>query len=42
MSQIDSIDCRLLEQLQRDATISLDALAEESGISLNTVWRRIK
>jgi Lrp/AsnC family transcriptional regulator len=38
---IDLIDKRLLVELQRDASLSLDALADLVGISRNTCWRRI-
>ena len=35
-------DVRILDILQRDATRSLDSIAEEIGVSLNTCWRRVK
>lgn len=35
-------DIRILEILQRDATRSLDSIADEIGVSLNTCWRRVK
>ena len=35
-------DIRILDILQRDATRSLDSIAEEVGVSLNTCWRRVK
>jgi Lrp/AsnC family transcriptional regulator len=38
---IDLIDKRLLVELQRDASLSLDALADLVGISRNTCWRRV-
>jgi len=39
---IDDLDRRLLIALQRDATLSLDALAEQLSVSTNTCWRRVK
>jgi Lrp/AsnC family transcriptional regulator len=38
---LDLIDKRLLTALQHDASVSLDALAEQVGISRNTCWRRV-
>ena len=38
---IDLIDKRLLVELQRDANLSLDSLADLVGISRNTCWRRV-
>ena len=35
-------DVKILEILQRDATRSLDSIAEEIGVSLNTCWRRVR
>ena len=39
---IDEIDRRILRALQRDATISVDALAEKVHLSRNACWRRVK
>ena len=39
---IDDIDRRLLRALQKDATLSMDALAEKAGLSRNACWRRVK
>ena len=39
---LDDIDRRLLRQVQRDATLSLDALAERVGLSRNACWRRLR
>ena len=39
---LDQSDIRILEILQRDATRSLDSIAEEIGVSLNTCWRRVR
>ena len=38
----DHLDCRLLEELQADATLSQRALAERIGLSQNACWRRLK
>lgn len=35
-------DVAILEILQLDATRSLDSIADEIGVSLNTCWRRVK
>lgn len=42
MNNIDDIDRRILTELQRDATIALDALGERVGLSRNACWRRVK
>lgn len=39
---IDTLDCRILAQLQRDATLAMDDLAERVHLSRNACWRRIK
>jgi Lrp/AsnC family transcriptional regulator len=38
----DAIDARLLSELQRDATLSMDALSERVALSRNACWRRIR
>jgi Lrp/AsnC family transcriptional regulator len=38
---LDLIDKRLLTELQRDTSQSLDVLADSVGISRNTCWRRV-
>lgn len=38
---LDAIDKRILFQVQRDASQSLDALAEAVGVSRNACWRRL-
>jgi len=42
MNNIDDTDRRILTELQRDATIALDALGERVGLSRNACWRRVK
>jgi Lrp/AsnC family transcriptional regulator len=39
---IDETDRRLLNILQRDASLSLDAISEKVNLSRNACWRRIK
>ncbi len=39
---LDHFDCRILEELQRDAAQSQRALAEKVGLSQNACWRRLK
>ena len=40
--QIDAIDRRILEIIQRDATYSIQDIGEHVGLSTNPCWRRIK
>jgi len=42
MHKLDTSDCRILRELQRDATLSMDDLAERVHLSRNACWRRIK
>jgi Lrp/AsnC family transcriptional regulator len=42
MLKIDETDRRILNVLQRDASVSLEALAEIVHLSRNACWRRIK
>ena len=39
---IDEIDRRLLAELQRDGTLSVDQLSERVALSRNACWRRVK
>ena len=39
---IDNIDRRILHHLQKDASLSVDALADLVGLSRNACWRRVK
>lgn len=41
MREIDTIDRRILTELQRDAGQSLDAIGDAVGLSRNACWRRI-
>ncbi|MBV8605030.1 MAG: Lrp/AsnC family transcriptional regulator [Pelomonas sp.] len=40
--KLDSIDRRILEVLQADATVQVAALAEQVGLSATPCWRRIQ
>ena len=40
--ELDSTDRRLLAELQRDATLTVDQLSERLGLSRNACWRRMK
>ena len=39
---IDNIDRKILASLQKDASLSADALAEMVNLSRNACWRRVK
>ncbi|WP_165324687.1 Lrp/AsnC family transcriptional regulator [Rhizorhabdus phycosphaerae] len=39
---LDATDRRILTHLQKDATLSLAALAEASGLSQTPCWKRVK
>lgn len=41
-NDLDEIDRRLLDELQRDATLSVDELSERVSLSRNACWRRVK
>jgi Lrp/AsnC family transcriptional regulator len=40
--ELDAIDRRLLIALQRDASVSVQELADQAGLSATPCWRRIK
>lgn len=40
--KIDAIDRRILTVLQRDASLSIQQIGDEVGVSANPCWRRIK
>ena len=42
MFEVDPIDRRILAELQRDATLSVDQLSERIDLSRNACWRRVK
>ena len=41
-SEIDTIDRRILAELQRDGTLSVDQLSERVSLSRNACWRRVQ
>lgn len=40
--EIDEIDRKLLTELQRDGTLSVDQLSERVALSRNACWRRVR
>lgn len=42
MRKIDEIDHKILGELQRDGSLSIDSLAERVHLSRNACWRRLK
>ena len=42
MSNLDDIDRQILEAVQQDAGLSMDALSERVNLSRNACWRRLK
>ena len=40
--KIDKTDQEILRALQKDASLSLEALAEHVSLSRNSLWRRVK
>ena len=40
--ELDTIDWAILSQLQRDASLSVQAIGEQVGLSTNPCWRRIR
>lgn len=42
MVELDSIDHAILRALQKDASLSMDALSEAVHLSRNAAWRRVK
>jgi Lrp/AsnC family transcriptional regulator len=41
-AELDEIDRRILAELQRDGTLSVDQLSERVSLSRNACWRRVK
>lgn len=41
-ADLDEFDLGILDALQRDATVSMDALAERICLSRNACWRRVR
>ncbi|MEM9320824.1 MAG: Lrp/AsnC family transcriptional regulator [Pseudomonadota bacterium] len=42
MEKIDPIDTRILAVLQRDASLGLEELGSQVGLSRNACWRRVR
>ncbi|HEX9859242.1 MAG TPA: Lrp/AsnC family transcriptional regulator, partial [Paracoccaceae bacterium] len=42
METLDEFDKRLLRLLQRDNSLSTQALAEQAGLSASPSWRRVR
>jgi len=42
MSEFDEYDLKILQELQRDASLSADSLSERINLSRNACWRRVK
>jgi Lrp/AsnC family transcriptional regulator len=42
VENFDHLDKRILEAMQRDASLSQRALADQVGLSQNACWRRLK
>ena len=40
--KLDSIDCRILEAMQRDIDLPVAELAQRLGLSTSSCWRRIQ
>lgn len=40
--EIDALDVRILGIIQQDATVSIQQIGEQVGLSTNPCWRRIK
>lgn len=40
--EIDHVDTRILDLIQRDASLSVAEIAERVGLSSSPCWRRIK
>ncbi|MDW6025462.1 Lrp/AsnC family transcriptional regulator [Mesorhizobium sp. BAC0120] len=42
IAEIDTMDRRILAELQRDGTLSVDDLSQRVGLSRNACWRRVR
>jgi len=40
--KLDNFDHTILQELQKDATLSMDALSERVNLSRNACWRRVR
>jgi Lrp/AsnC family transcriptional regulator len=42
MNEIDEFDLKIIRELQRDATLTVEMLGEKVNLSRNAAWRRLK
>ena len=42
MADLDEFDLKILTEMQKDASLSVDALAEKVALSRNAAWRRLR
>ena len=42
MSELDTLDRRILRELQRDASLGIEELGNRVGLSRNACWRRVR
>lgn len=42
MTQLDTLDRKILSELQRDAGMAIEEIGDKVGLSRNACWRRIK
>jgi Lrp/AsnC family transcriptional regulator len=42
MDEIDEFDLKIIRELQRDATLTVEMLGEKVNLSRNAAWRRLK
>ena len=42
MTRLDKIDRQILALLQEDASVPIQQIAEQVGLSVNPCWRRIR
>jgi len=42
VDKIDEFDLKILRKMQKDASLSVDTLADMVGLSRNACWRRVK
>lgn len=42
MNEIDEFDLKIIRELQKDGTLSVEALGERVSLSRNAAWRRLK
>ena len=40
--EIDTLDRKILQHMQKDCSLSIESLGEQVGLSRNAVWRRVR